>query len=144
MPKLTVICHTRSQPWGYGHHTRGSRRQQRIHINVTRPVISTHPPRRTESWRIGDGDFSFDASKIETSRGPPSNGVCSRSLVKSRASSESRISPLTASAVTRATTSLQSRELMFVRVHAASFLLPARPISCSIRARLTPFGRAPT
>ena len=42
------------------------------------------------------------------SRGPPSNGVCSRDLVMSRASSESRISPLTASAVTRATTSLHT------------------------------------
>ena len=43
MPKLTVICHTRSQPWGYGHHPRSSRVQQRTHINVTRPLISTHP-----------------------------------------------------------------------------------------------------
>ena len=49
----------------------------------------------------------------------------------SRASSESRITPLTASAVTRATTSLHTgppfivvrlvRELMSVRLHAASF-----------------------
>ena len=37
----TVICYTRSQPWGYGHHPRGSRMQQRIHINITRPLIST-------------------------------------------------------------------------------------------------------
>ena len=69
------------------------------------------------------------------SRGPPSNGVCSRDLVTSLASSESRISPLTASAVTRATTSLHKgppfivvrlvRELMSVRVHAAKFLSPA-------------------
>ena len=36
MPKLAVICHTRSQPWGYGHHPRGSRMQQRIHVNITR------------------------------------------------------------------------------------------------------------
>ena len=100
---------------------------------------------RTESWRIGDGDLTFDVSKIKIdsiSRGPPSNGVCSRDLVMSRASSKSSISPLTASAVTRATTSLQTgppfivvrlvRELMSVRVHAASFLSPARRISCSI------------
>ena len=33
---------TRSQPWGYGHHPRGSRMQQRTRINVTRPLISTH------------------------------------------------------------------------------------------------------
>ena len=88
------------------------------------------------------------------SRGPPSNGVCSRDLVMSKASSESRISPLTASAVTRAITSLHTgppyivvrlvRELMSVRVHAASVLSPAKPISCSILGRLTPFSRAPT
>ena len=42
MPNLTVIHHTRSQPWGYGHHPRGSRMQQRIHIDITRPLISTH------------------------------------------------------------------------------------------------------
>ena len=119
------------------------------------PYPRTHP-RRTESWRIGDGDFTFDAWNTRIvcmSRGPPSNGVCSRDLVMSRASSESRISPLTASAVTRATTSLHKdppfivvrlvRELMSVRVHAARFLPPARPISCSIRGRLTPFGQAP-
>ena len=72
----------------------------------------------------------------------------------SRASPESRISPLTASAVTRATTSLHKgppfivvrlvRELMSVRVHAARFLPLARPRSCSSRGRLTPFVRAPT
>ena len=66
------------------------------------------------------------------SRGPPSNGVCSKDLVVSRASSESRISPLTASAVTRAITPLHTgppfivvrlvREPMSVRVHAASFV----------------------
>ena len=77
-----------------------------------------------------------------------------RDLVMSRASSESRIFPLTASAVTRATTSLHKsppfivvrlvRELTSVRVHAARFLPPTRPISCSIRGRLTPFGLAPT
>ena len=71
----------------------------------------------------------------------------------SQANSESRISPLTASAVTRATTSLHTgppfivvrlvRELMSVRVHAVSFLSPAKPIYLSIRGRLTPFGRAP-
>ena len=64
------------------------------------------------------------------SRGP-SNGVCSRDLLISRASSESRISPLTAFTVTKATTSLQTsppfivvrlvRVLMYVRVHAAKF-----------------------
>ena len=42
MPKVTVICYTRSQPWGYGHHPRGSRMQQRIRVNITRPLISTH------------------------------------------------------------------------------------------------------
>ena len=88
------------------------------------------------------------------SSGPPSNGVCSRDLVISRDSSESRISPLTASAVTRANTPLHEgppfiivrlvRELMSVRVHAARFLPPARPTSFSVRGRLTPFGRAPT
>ena len=51
-----------------------------------------------------------------------------------------RVPPLTASAVTRATTSLHRgppftvvrlvRELMSVRVHAVRFLPPARPISC--------------
>ena len=41
MPKVTVICCTRSQPWGYGHHPLGSRMQQRIHISITRPLIST-------------------------------------------------------------------------------------------------------
>ena len=56
----------------------------------------------------------------------------------SRASSASRISPLTASAVTRATTSLHTgppfivvrlvRELMSVRDHAARFLSPERHI----------------
>ena len=86
------------------------------------------PPRRTESWIIGDGDSTFEVLL----------GVCSRDLGMSRASSESRISPLTASAVTRATTSLHKgppftfvrlvREVMSVRVHAARFLPPARPI----------------
>ena len=42
MPKVTVICYTRSQPWGYGHHPRGSLMQQRIRVNITRPLISTH------------------------------------------------------------------------------------------------------
>ena len=41
MPKVTVICYTRSQPWGYGHHPRGSRMEQRIRVNITRPLIST-------------------------------------------------------------------------------------------------------
>ena len=63
-------------------------------------------------------------------------------------------SPLAASAVTQASTSLHTgppftvtrlvRELMSVRVHAARFLSPASPISCSIRGTLTPFSRAPT
>ena len=42
MPNLTVIRHIRSQPWGYGHHPRGSRMQQRINVDITRPLISTH------------------------------------------------------------------------------------------------------
>ena len=41
MPKLTVICHTRSQPWGCGNHPRCSSMQQRTRINITRPFIST-------------------------------------------------------------------------------------------------------
>ena len=44
MRKLTVICCTRSQPWGYGQHPRGSRMQQRTHENITGPLISTHFP----------------------------------------------------------------------------------------------------
>ena len=70
------------------------------------------------------------------SRGSPSNGVCSRDLVVSRASSTSRISTLTASAMTGATTSLHAsppfivvrlvRELMSVRVHVARFLPPRK------------------
>ena len=64
-------------------------------------------------------------------RVPPSDGVCTRDLVKSRDSWELRISPLTASAVTRATTSPHTsppfivvrlvRDLMSVRVYAAIF-----------------------
>ena len=56
MPKVTVICYTRSQPWGHGHHPRVSRMQQRIRVNITRPLISTHPvpPRlrlsRSDPW----------------------------------------------------------------------------------------------
>ena len=30
--------------WGCGHHPRGSRMQQRIRVNITRPLISTHSP----------------------------------------------------------------------------------------------------
>ena len=77
--------------------------------------------------------------------------VFQRSRYVSSQRSESGISPLTASAVTRAITSLHTgppfivvplvRELMSARVHAARFLSPARP---NIRERLTPFGRAPT
>ena len=44
MPKVTVICYTRSQPWGYGHHSRGSRMQQRIRVDITRPLISKQDP----------------------------------------------------------------------------------------------------
>ena len=64
MPKLTVICYTRSQPWGYGHHPRGSRMQQRTHVNITRFLISTHSPSpnrflenrwwRFHFWRLKD------------------------------------------------------------------------------------------
>ena len=48
MPNLTVIRHIRSQPWGYGHHPRGSRTQQRIHVDITRPLISTQNRIRNE------------------------------------------------------------------------------------------------
>ena len=60
MPKLTVICHTRPQPWGYGHHPRGSRMQQRTHINITRPLISTQhgSPRH-----ILEGRFKIKSNK---------------------------------------------------------------------------------
>ena len=111
------------------------------------------PPRQTESWRIGDGDFSLSTLQIP-GLSESHEVLLPIDLVISRSSSESRISPLTASAVTRATTALHEgppfivvrlvRELISVLVHAARFLAPARPISCSIRKRLTAFGRAPT
>ena len=47
MPNLTVIRHIRPQPWGYGHHPRGSRMQQRIHADITRPLISTQEKDRS-------------------------------------------------------------------------------------------------
>ena len=126
-----------------GHHPRGSRTQQRTHMNITTQTLDIHALLLAEQ-SLGESVMAISPSTpqrlmlSENPRGPPSNGVCSGGLVKSRASSESRISPLTASAVTRATTSLHTsppfivvrlvRELMSVRVHAASFLSPARPI----------------
>ena len=106
---------------------------------------------------FGDGDSFFGALKtriVWMSRGPPSNGVCSKDFVTSLACSESRSAPLPAPAVLRASTSLHKgppftvvrlvREFMSVRVHAARFPPLAKPIPCSIRGRLTPLGRAPT
>ena len=153
MPKLAVICHTRSQPWGYGHHPRGSRMQQRIHINITRPLISTHSLLAEQS--LGESVMAISPSTPQRLRWSEYlESLLPVECVMSRASSESRISPLTASAVARATTSLHTsppfivvrlvRELMSVRIHAASFVSPARPISCSFQGRLTAFGRAPT
>ena len=85
---------------------------------------------------LGESVTVISSSKTwrssECFEGPPSNGVCSRDLVMSLANSESKISPLTASAVTRATTSFHTsppftvvrlvREVMSVRVHAATDL----------------------
>ena len=68
VPKLSVICHTRSQPWWYGHHPPGSRMQQRTHENISTKkrdlrknkenFVSSLPtpfrcvaPRRTRRWR---------------------------------------------------------------------------------------------
>ena len=118
--------------------TRSVHRMFRIRSHGSFSCCTPNPrtrPRRAESWRIGYGDFDTSNTRIfGMSRGPPSNGVCSRDLVMSRASSEPRIFPLTASAVTRATTSLHTsppftvvrlvRDLMSVRVHAARFLPP--------------------
>ena len=65
MPKVTVICYTRSQPWGYGHHPRGSRMQQRIRVSITRPLISTlHDEQRD----IPNLEFSPSHVSIEFSQ----------------------------------------------------------------------------
>ena len=66
MPKLTVICHTRSQPWGYGHHPLGSRMQPRTHVNITRSLISTQDPSLTEK------NFVNEASPLSRSVQRPS------------------------------------------------------------------------
>ena len=130
MPKLTVICHTRSQPWRYGHHPRGSRMQQRTHVNITATLDIRALLLAEQS--LGESAMAFSPSTHQRLRLSeyleallpmecvPEISICPR------ASSESRISPLTASVVTRATTSLHTgppfivvrlvRELMSVRV----------------------------
>ena len=91
---------------------------------VCSPIVSvqkSRAPRRTKSWRIGDGDLVFGASRtriVWMSRGTPMASVPG--------------------------TSLCVREYISVRVHAARFLSPANPISRRTCGRLTPFDRAPT
>ena len=55
MPKVTVICNTRSQPRGFGHRPRGSRMQQRNHINITRPLKTTHDRSTSAKPELGGG-----------------------------------------------------------------------------------------
>ena len=71
MPKVTVICYTRSQPWGYGHYPRGSRMQQRIRVNVTRPLISMQILnfRRKRGGTIRPDGIFFETCWANSSRG---------------------------------------------------------------------------
>ena len=73
-----------------------------VHVSSSCCTLHIHALALTKQ-SLGE---SVTAISSSTLRGRPSNGVCSRDLVMSRASSESRISPLTASSVTRTTTSL--------------------------------------
>ena len=43
-PLLRHLLHTITAMGIYGHHPRGLRMQQRIHVNITRPLISTQSP----------------------------------------------------------------------------------------------------